>query len=63
MIVIHPVINMGVYFMNVYHTFKNIKKIEEIMGGSWRVNHLVPSSSSKISNNLLFYFIVSIYLN
>ena len=42
-IVNHPVINLGVSFMNIYHEKKIIFINEEKMGGAWQVNHVVPT--------------------
>ena len=55
-IVLHPVINLGVSFMNIYHEYKNYIHIyeEKIGVGSWQVNHVIPSSSPIIANILLF---------
>ena len=61
-IVIHPVINRGDEFMNIYHEFKIIYIYEEIIVGSWRVKIVIPSSSPILFDILLFWFIVSQFL-
>ena len=56
--VIHPVINQGVPFMNIYHDYIIVFLYEEKTGlRSQQVNYVFPCSNPIISNILLFYLI------
>ena len=58
-IVLRPINNLGVTFMNMYHEYKIIHIYEEKMWwGSQQVYHVVPSSNLIVSNISLLHLIV-----